>query len=68
MAIPTVQVTIRVTLEQRAQLDALCAYWGTGPTATLVRAVADALAREQCTEWETNMLGKRVQTKKGSHP
>ena len=50
MATFTTQITIRVTLEGRAQLDALCAYWGTGPTATLVRAVADALAHEQTTK------------------
>ena len=47
MPTPTIQITLRLRLEDHAQLQTLCLRWGAGQTRAIVRLVAEALAREQ---------------------
>ena len=47
MPTPTVQVSLRLSITDHAQLQALCTSWGTGPTRAIIRLVAEALAREE---------------------
>lgn len=56
----TSQLTIRVTADQRAELDALMARWQLSQAATISRAIREALKRELSKE-ESKPLTEMVE-------